>query len=166
MARRSVLCDAHDRDERQPEIAHLDQDAKQRRLVTHRTGKNGLPIRLMRDGHPLEPFRPVRIQVSQDTNLIECLRCHIWKIVGAQHSARSRTAPVLAVLDCASGHYASDIDVRACLILAANPISFPLRLFSDQRPNTRPPFTFSNSPVMNPASGEARKSAAATTSFG
>ncbi len=55
-------------EERQPQIAHFDKEAVERRLVTDGTGKQGRAIALVRDREVLKPLLPEGVQVSLHPN--------------------------------------------------------------------------------------------------
>src|SRR6266700_1617751 len=69
----SLLCLLNGRarrklEQRQPQIAHFDEDAVERRLVTDLTRKQGRAISILRDREVVKPCLPEGIQVSLDTN--------------------------------------------------------------------------------------------------
>ncbi len=56
----------HDGDERQPEVADLDQHAVERRLVGQRPSERGFAIGSFRDRQPVKLGRPMVVKVSPD----------------------------------------------------------------------------------------------------
>jgi len=58
-----VFCDPAHPNQRQPQVAHLDQHAVQRGLVDDRPSERRGAVRLVGDRQPIEPLRPVRVEV-------------------------------------------------------------------------------------------------------
>src|SRR5512140_285957 len=68
--------DRLDRDEAEAEIADSGQDTVERGLVGEHTREGGLPDRCVRHLQPLEPGRPLRVQLSADPDPVHGCSIH------------------------------------------------------------------------------------------
>src|SRR6266545_6100078 len=66
---RRIVHQPRHREQRQPDVAHLDQQAVQRGLIDDRPAEHGLAVGLIGDRH-FKPRRPQRVEVAFDTDLI------------------------------------------------------------------------------------------------
>ena len=69
---------AHDREQWQPEIAHIPEHSMQRGLIDYRAGQERVTVLFQRDGHALEPAGPTRTEMALDPDLVDLRLACVW----------------------------------------------------------------------------------------
>ena len=67
-----------DRDQWHTQIAHSFEQAMQRSLISHGSGKKRIAVLFQRDGQAIEPVRPLRGQVAFDPEFVAGRICLLW----------------------------------------------------------------------------------------
>ena len=86
-----------DRDQPQVHVPYLLQDTVQSRLVGKGTTKGGAAVIFAGESQPIEPFRPLVLEMPLDTNFV-----YFWftTILGIFHNG---TLGFLVFMDCQDG---------------------------------------------------------------